>query len=141
MSNQLMQLTEEDRTELAYILSQIALKTLHNKAIETSEYTLNVKIPVELVAVMEKLAEKSNQPLEELLGSLANRGLEMSLQLDMQKLQNVTKEVTSESNKDPTDQLNQLSGLMNQLGKFSEVLQQLGEATKHVDITTNKTNT
>lgn len=74
---------ELDLPDLAYALSQLALKVFMGKEVETEEFTVQLHVPKEVVQVLKATSEKNGVALEELLSHLASRGLDLSLQLDL----------------------------------------------------------
>jgi hypothetical protein len=72
-----------DLPDLAYALSQLALKVFMGKEVETEEFTVQLQVPKEIVEVLKTVSERDGVALEALLSNLASRGLDLSLQLDL----------------------------------------------------------
>jgi hypothetical protein len=139
-----------DLTELSYALSQIALKIFMGKEVTTERFTVELDVPTEIVQVLKIASEKNNTSLPDLLSHLASRGLDLSLQLNMNKLKQppikkptATSEIFQNLNlgldSSANEKLQGLQEVMSQLGQLGSLASRLEEVQKVVENVDNAT--
>jgi len=131
---------EIDYTDIAYALSQLALKTISGKKIEEKEYSVKISIPEELGIIFEKVSRETSIPIEELLGSFTKNSFMNAIQ--QKTTQSQVKKEKETSFPDIEKMIPGLSGgLMEGLNKIKDLASQL-ETMKDVlqNVPTNQEN-
>ena len=146
-------LADLDLSDVAFKLSQMALKLISGKEIEEKTYSVPLSIPTELADVFELLSEKIGVEVEEILGHLARKGFNTSLQhqIRQQQKSSVSPQTTGTNQPVSIDQFQQMAesaglnvaGLQEKMSEFTNVvskLQNIQRIVENVDITTSKEN-
>jgi len=126
-------LKDLDMSDIAFKLSQLALKAISGKEIKEKTYSVPLSVPEELAEIFELLSEKSGVPTEEMLGLLAKQSYQTALKQTIRQNQQQNQPVTP-----PTpEQIQQstgfdMSGLTKQMANVQKVMAQLQEIQKVV---------
>ena len=143
---------DNDQADLAYALSQLALKVFMGKSVETESFEVKLDVPKEIIKVIKTISDRKSIPMSELLSHLASRGLDLSLQLNTEKLKQNPNPVTPQptvSNLPPelssiftgSNGLQGLQDIMSQLVQLGNLAKQLEDVQKVVQNVNDSTNT
>lgn len=120
-------LEQLDLTDIAYAMSQIALKLISGVKLETVEHTIKLAVPKEIATILDLLAEKTGLEADAFYSKLASEGLASYLQIALEKM--ASKQKVSP---DVAPQENPLSNLGIDMSKITEGMSKLGGIAKQL---------
>lgn len=133
-----------DLTEVAYKLSQMALKVISGKEIKEKTYSVPLCVPEELAEVFELLSERAGVSIEEVLAQLARQGFDNSLKQFMQQSQKPSSPPPKSDMEQVADavgydmkglfeKMNQLQGVVGKLNEMQKVFESVNETKNPKD--------
>jgi len=123
----LEQLNIED---LAFSMSQLALKILSGKKIDQTEFNVKISLPTEMIDVFKQLADATDTEVEELISSFAKEGFNRAVKA---RVEEITKPQAPQQSEVPDLEKvlpNFGPGLMQGLDKIREMAGQLSNIQK-----------
>lgn len=134
-------LKELDLSDVAFKLSQMALKLVSGKEIKEKTYSVPLSIPEELIDVFQMLADKVGVTVEEMLAHVAKEGFNASLKYRIAEEQQKMAPKPQPQQQMPMDQFQQMakavgfdmSGLQEKMGEFASVVNKLNSIQKVVE--------
>ena len=137
-------LAKLDMTEIAYAMSQLALKMLSGKKVEQEEFDVKISIPKEIADVFQQLADAAGTPIEKLLSDFTKEGFNAAVRNRLEGEKDQPASATPEVANDLEQLLPHLGPkLVEGINKIKEMAEKLGglqEAMEDVNIPKAETN-
>lgn len=140
-------LTDEERLDLVASISKVAMG-LFTGQLETKKISVELEIPVGFVEVYEKIATKVGISTKELFSQLANDGLKLALEKQLQNVQPKEQKEEKSLNEQTDEISKQLkaigfdpTAIMEKFSKFQELTGTLTNMQKVVENATSNLST
>lgn len=125
---------EIDWTDVAFALSQMALKVVSGKEIERNDYYVRLSVPKEIADIIDMVAKKAELNPEELYSTMASQGFDYSMQAQLQNMQQEKKEAEQPKvNPQVNNPMEQLQSMGLDMGNIQKIFGRLGDLASNLE--------
>jgi fructose-1,6-bisphosphatase/sedoheptulose 1,7-bisphosphatase-like protein len=123
-----------DWTDVAFALSQMALKVVSGKEIERTKYTVELAVPKEVATIIDMVAKKAELDPEQIYSTMASQGFDHSMQAQLQSMKQEKQEVQQPKVTQPVENpLEQLQSMGLDMSKFQNIFGRLGDLASNLE--------